>query len=41
VVGGENASLDGPEFARFLADAGIDSVSVTPDAFAEVVSALR
>jgi pyruvate,water dikinase len=34
------APSDHPEFARFLADAGIDSVSVTPDAFPEVVRLL-
>lgn len=30
------APSDHPEFARFLVDAGIDSISVTPDSFAAV-----
>ena len=34
------APSDHPEFAKFLADAGIDSVSVTPDALPEVLRAL-
>jgi pyruvate,water dikinase len=34
------APSDRPEFATFLADAGIDSISVTPDAFARVVTVL-
>lgn len=34
------APSDDPKFARFLAEAGIDSISVTPDAFAEVVRVL-
>jgi pyruvate,water dikinase len=31
------APSDYPEFAQFLVEAGIDSISVTPDAFARVV----
>jgi pyruvate, water dikinase len=34
------APSDHPEFARFLADAGIDSISVTSDALPDVVRAL-
>jgi pyruvate,water dikinase len=34
------APSDHPEFARFLADAGIDSISVTSDALPEVVRVL-
>ena len=34
------APSDHPEFARFLAEAHIDSVSVTPDAFPDVVRVL-
>jgi pyruvate,water dikinase len=34
------APSDHPEFARFLADQGIDSISVTPDALPEVVRIL-
>jgi len=34
------APSDRPEFATFLADAGIDSISVTPDAFGRVVGVL-
>jgi pyruvate,water dikinase len=34
------APSDHPEFARFLADAGIDSISVTSDALPKVVAAL-
>ena len=34
------APSDRPEFAVFLADLGIDSISVTPDAFAGVVTRL-
>jgi len=40
-VGGQNASLDELlRFARFLADQGIDSISVTPDALPAVVRIL-
>ena len=35
------APSDHPEFAAFLADAGIDSISVTADAFARVVTLLH
>jgi pyruvate,water dikinase len=35
------APSDHPEFARFLADAGIDSISVTSDALPKVVEILR
>jgi pyruvate, water dikinase len=35
------APSDHPEFARFLADAGIDSISVTSDALPKVVTVLR
>lgn len=35
------APSDHPEFARFLADAGIDSISVTSDALPRVVEILR
>jgi pyruvate,water dikinase len=35
------APSDRPEFAVFLADIGLDSISVTPDAFAGVVTRLR
>jgi pyruvate,water dikinase len=35
------APSDHPEFAAFLAEIGIDSISVTPDAFATVVTRLR
>jgi pyruvate, water dikinase len=34
------APSDRPEFAAFLADLGLDSISVTPDAFARVVTRL-
>src|SRR5215831_3791596 len=34
------APSDRPEFAAFLASVGIDSISVTPDAFARVVTTL-
>ncbi len=34
------APSDHPEFATFLASAGIDSISVTPDALAAVVKTL-
>jgi pyruvate,water dikinase len=34
------APSDRPAFATFLADAGLDSISVTPDAFAGVVMRL-
>ena len=34
------APSDNPEFARFLAERGIDSISVTPDALPEVVRVL-
>ncbi|HEY2406590.1 MAG TPA: phosphoenolpyruvate synthase [Polyangiaceae bacterium] len=34
------APSDHPEFARFLADSGIDSISVTPDALPEVIRVL-
>ncbi len=34
------APSDDPEFARFLADHGIDSISVTPDALPEVLRVL-
>jgi len=34
------APSDDPEFAAFLADAGIDSISVTPDRVADVVRRL-
>jgi pyruvate,water dikinase len=34
------APSDHPEFARFLADAGIDSISVTSDALPDVVRTL-
>ena len=34
------APSDHPEFATFLADAGIDSISVTPDALPQVVARL-
>jgi pyruvate,water dikinase len=34
------APSDHPEFARFLAEAGLDSISVTPDALAKVVAHL-
>lgn len=34
------APSDHPEFARFLADAGIDSISVTSDALAKVLAVL-
>jgi pyruvate,water dikinase len=30
------APSDYPDFVRFLVDAGIDSMSVTPDSFAQV-----
>jgi pyruvate,water dikinase len=33
------APSDHPEFAAFLVEAGIDSISVTPDSLAEVVRA--
>jgi pyruvate, water dikinase len=35
------APSDHPEFARFLAEAGIDSISVTSDALAKVVAVLH
>jgi pyruvate,water dikinase len=35
------APSDRPEFAVFLADLGLDSISVTPDAFAGVVTRLQ
>jgi pyruvate,water dikinase len=35
------APSDHPEFARFLADAGIDSISVTSDALPKVIQSLR
>jgi pyruvate, water dikinase len=35
------APSDHPEFARFLADAGIDSISVTSDALAKVLEVLK
>ncbi len=35
------APSDHPEFARFLADAGIDSISVTSDALPKVAAVLR
>lgn len=35
------APSDHPEFAKFLADAGIDTISVTPDALAKVLEHLR
>jgi pyruvate,water dikinase len=35
------APSDHPEFARFLADAGIDSISVTSDALPKVIQILR
>jgi pyruvate,water dikinase len=35
------APSDHPEFARFLADAGIDSISVTSDALPKVLQILR
>jgi pyruvate,water dikinase len=35
------APSDHPEFARFLADAGIDSISVTSDALAKVLGVLK
>jgi pyruvate,water dikinase len=35
------APSDHPEFARFLADAGIDSISVTSDALARVLEVLK
>ncbi|HEY0709090.1 MAG TPA: phosphoenolpyruvate synthase [Polyangia bacterium] len=35
------APSDRPEFAVFLAETGLDSISVTPDAFATVVTRLR
>jgi pyruvate, water dikinase len=35
------APSDHPEFARFLADAGIDSISVTSDALAKVLKVLQ
>lgn len=35
------APSDHPEFARFLADAGIDSISVTSDALPKVLQVLR
>ena len=34
------APSDHPEFATFLADIGLDSISVTPDALARVVTKL-
>jgi pyruvate,water dikinase len=34
------APSDHPEFAKFLADHGIDSISVTPDALPEVLRVL-
>jgi len=35
------APSDHPEFAQFLADAGIDTISVTPDALAKVIQQLE
>lgn len=35
------APSDHPEFAKFLADAGIDTISVTPDALPKVLEHLR
>ena len=35
------APSDHPEFARFLADVGLDSISVTSDALPRVLEVLR
>ena len=34
-------SVDYPDFAQFLVEEGIDSISVTPDSFFKTVMAIR